>query len=90
MKSKLLGIVISMLCATTFLAANGAVDAKAEKAPVVATGNVADVKPESAEGAKKEIASADEVTKAEEAAKAKAKKAEEKPAQDKKSCSGCK
>ena len=90
MKSRLLGIVISMLCATSFLAANGAVDSKAEKAPVIATGTAADVKTEAAEGAKKEVANADEVAKAEEAAKAKAKKAEEKPAQDKKSCSGCK
>ena len=91
MKSKFLGIVISMLCATSFLAANGTVDAKTDKS-ILATNKATEiVKPETTtEAAKKEVAVADEVAKAEEAA-VKAKKAEEtKCSQDKKSCTSCK
>lgn len=90
MKSKFLGIVISMLCATTFLAANGTVDAKTDKSILATNKTTEVVKTETTtEAAKKEVAVADEV-KAEEAA-VKAKKAEEaKVAQEKKSCSSCK
>lgn len=86
MKAKLLGVVISMLCATSFLAANGTVDAKKEN--ILAAGNAVEVTTEAAD-ATAEVAVADEVAQTEEAAKAK--KAEEKKAsQEKKSCCGSK
>jgi hypothetical protein len=85
MKSKLLVLAISML-GMSFLAANGAVDAK----KVIATSAAVEVKADKevavADAAQKEVA-AEEVAKAE---AAKAKKAEEnKTPQDQKSCKSC-
>lgn len=82
MKAKFLGIVISMLSATSFLVANGTVDAKKEN--VIAS--AVEVQAEATD-ATAEVAVADEVAQAEETVKAK--KAEEnKSCQDKKSCCG--
>jgi hypothetical protein len=82
MKAKFLGVVISMLSATSFLVANGTVDANKENVIAV------EVQAEAA-GETAEVAVADEVAQSEEVVKAK--KAEEnKSCQEKKSCCGSK